>query len=295
MPLLRVEAEKLSQEELLRGIIEEFIDKEELFALMPFSPVTGKALAYNREKTLATGDWLNENEIVNEGASTFDEITTRLRALIGDVDVDKFLDATMSEKNSQRAIQIASKVKGMRNQFKDALINGTTANKQFDGLQALVTAEHTLAGLNASIAFSMLDELRDAVRLGADVIMMRPEHIRAYRALLRTMGGNTGAIIQLPNFDKPILAHDGVPIIQNEYIKKVDKGGGVFTSDIFALKLDEANGVHGLYASGTPAGFVIEDLGTVQNKDATRTRIKMYTGLAMKSTQSLAKIGNVKI
>lgn len=295
MPLLRTEAEKLSQEELLRGVIEEFIDQEQLFALMPFSPVTGKALAYNREKTLATGDWLDVNETVNESASTFDEVTTRLRALIGDVDVDKFLDATMSEHNSQRAIQIASKLKGMRNQFKDALINGQEANKQFNGLQQLVTASHILDAAQTNIAFSMLDELRDAVKLGADVIMMRPEHIRAYRALLRTMGGNTASMIQIPNFAQPILAHDGVPIIANEYIKKVDAGAGVFTSDIFAVKLDEGNGLHGLFAAGTPAGFVIEDIGTVQSKDATRTRIKMYTGLALKSTHALAKVGNVKV
>lgn len=295
MPLLRVEAEKLSQEQLLRGVIEEFIDKEQLFALLPFSPVTGKALAYNREKTLATGDWLDVNDNVNESTSTFDEVTTRLRALIGDVDVDKFLDGTMSEHNSQRAIQIASKLKGMRNQFKDALINGSTANKQFDGLKALVTAEHILDGTGKSIAFSMLDELRDAVKLGADVIMMRPEHIRAYRALLRTMGGNTASMIQIPNFAQPILAHDGIPIIVNEYIKKVDAGGGVFTADIYAAKLDEGNGLHGLFASGLPAGFVIEDVGTVQNKDATRTRIKLYTGLALKSTHALAKVGSVKL
>lgn len=295
MPLLRVEAEKLSQEDLVRGIVEEFIDQEELFAFLPFSPVVGKALAYNREKTLATGDWLSENEEVQESASSFEEVNTRLRALIGDVDVDKFLDATMSDKNSQRAIQIAAKVKGMRNQFKDALINGTTDNKQFDGLQRLVVSDNIIPAAGATVAFSMLDELRDAVRLGADVIMMRPEHIRAYRALLRTMGGNTAAMIQLPNFDKPILTHDGVPIIVNEYIQKVSDGNGGYTADIFAVKLDETNGVHGLYAAGTPAGFVIEDIGTVQNKDATRTRIKMYTGLAMKSTQSLAKVGNVKI
>lgn len=295
MPLLKVEAEKLSQGELLRGVIEEFIDREELFALLPFSPVTGKALAYNREKTLATGDWLDVNENVNESASTFAEVNTRLRALIGDVDVDKFLDTTMSEHNSQRAIQIASKVKGMRNQFKDALINGTTANKQFDGIKALVTLDHTIDGTGKNIGFSMLDELRDAVKLGADVIMMRSEHIRAYRALLRTMGGNNGSLIQVPNFAQPILAHDGCPIIVNDYIAKTDSGGGVFVSDIYAMKLDEGNGLHGLFAAGTPAGFVIEDLGTVQNKDATRTRIKMYTGLALKSNHALGKVRSVKL
>jgi hypothetical protein len=38
------------------------------------------------------------------------------------------------------------------------------------------------------MTFSMLDELVDAVKdLGADCLMVRSEHLRAYRALLRTV------------------------------------------------------------------------------------------------------------
>ena len=53
-----------------------------------------------------------------------------------------------------------------------------------------------------------------------------------------------------------------------------------------------ANGLHGLFGGG-PAGFNMENLGTVQNKDAVRTRIKKYTGLALKSTKSLAVLKGV--
>ncbi|EGR3221742.1 phage major capsid protein [Vibrio parahaemolyticus] len=296
MPLLKAEAEKLSQEDMIRGVIEEFIDQEELFALLSFVGTSGKSYDYNREKTLATGDWLNPNENVNESASEFDEVSTRLRILIGDVDVDKFIDGTMSDVNSQKAIQIQSKVKGMRNQYKDALINGQQANKQFDGLQALVHADQVLDGGNLAMDLGMLDELTAAVKTGADVIMMRPEHYRKYKQIMRTFGGNTGGMIQLENFGRPVLAHDGCPIIVNEYIKKTQIDASEdYKSDIFAIHLDEANGVHGLFAKQHAAGFDIEDIGTVQNKDATRTRIKMYTGLALKSTLSLAKIKDVKI
>lgn len=291
MPLLRDEAAKLSQTDMVRGVIEEFIAKDDLFGILPFSPTEGKALVYHREKTLADGNWLDPNDTVNESASTFDEVTTQLRILIGDVDVDKFIQGTMSDLNDQKAIQIVSKLKGMRNQFRDALINGTQANKQFDGLSTLVAANQKIDAKDTAMSFSMFDELRDAVRLGADCIMMRSEHIRAYKAMLRLMGGNTGGLIQLPNFDRPILTHDGCPIIVNDFIKKTAAG----SADIYAFHLDENTGLHGLFASGLPAGFAIEDLGTVQNKDATRTRIKMYVGLALKATHALAKIGNVKL
>ena len=297
MPLLKVEADKLSQSDMVRGIIEEFIDQEELFALLPFVGTSGKSYDYNREATLATGNWLNPNEEVQESASTFEEVSTRLRILIGDVDVDKFIDGTESDTNSQKAIQIQSKLKGMRNQYKNTLINGLQANKEFDGLQKLVHNDQIITGEEALLDMAMLDELTAAVKTGADVIMMRPEHYRKYKQLMRTFGGNTGGMMQIENFGRPVLAHDGVPIIVNEYIEKRDNqaadGGKV--SDIFSLHLNEANGVHGLFANQHAAGFAIEDIGTVQNKDATRTRIKMYSGLALKSTLSLAKLSNVSI
>ncbi|MFH4377143.1 phage major capsid protein, partial [Acinetobacter baumannii] len=61
---------------------------------------------------------------------------------------------------------------------------------------------------------------------------------------------------------------------------------------IYAVRLNEVDGLHGLYGGGN-AGIVVEDIGTVQNKDATRTRIKWYCGLALKSTRSIAAIRGV--
>lgn len=295
MPLLKVEAEKLSQEDMQRGVIEEFITKDDLFNILPFSQTQGKAYVYNREKTLAQGSWLDANEDVLESASEFEQITTNLRKLIGDVDVDKFLDGTMGDANNQRATQIAAKLKGMSNQYRNALINGDTAVKQFDGVKKLVTAGQTIdAGVNgAALSFDMLDELLDAVSNGADVIFMREGTIRAYRALLRAAGGNDGGMLQLENFGRPVLHHNGVPILTNEFIGGADtKGTNNDTCSIYAARLNEADGLHGLFGGG-PAGFVIEDIGTVQNRDATRTRIKFYTGLALKSTKSLARIEGV--
>jgi len=71
MPLLVTEANKLSQDQLERGVIEEIIDYEELFALFPFMTINGKAYDYNRENQLAEGDFLDPYDVVPEGAATF--------------------------------------------------------------------------------------------------------------------------------------------------------------------------------------------------------------------------------
>lgn len=298
MPLLRVEAEKLSNNMLERGVIEEIIDKDDLFAVLPFQYVEGKAYVYNRENTLSEGDFIDPvNDTVPEGAATFTEVTAKLRVLAGDVDVDKFLDATQSDHNPQKAVQIAQKAKGLARKFRRTLANGDSSvnAKEFDGIAKLCDANQVIeAGTNgAALSLSMLDELLDAVPNGADVIMMRSGTIRAFRALLRAAGGISPNEIMMENFGKVMLTHNGVPVIVNDFLPGDEvQGTATATCSIYAARLNEADGLHAIYG-GQSAGIVVEDIGTVQNKDASRTRLKWYCGTALKSTKSLARIKGV--
>jgi len=298
MPLLRTVAENLSNNDLVAGVVEEVIDRDSLFALLPFTKTTGKAYVYNREGTLSEGQFIDVNATVPEGASTVVEVTTKLRVLAGDVDVDKFLSETMDDTNAQKAIQIAMKAKGLGRAFRRALINGdSTSNAlEFDGIDKLVkdTSNELVVGANgAALSLSHLDELRDMVPNTPDAYMMRSGTFRALKQLLRAAGGNTAEMLQLENFGKPVPAFDGVPIIINDFIPgDVDQGSATDTCSIYALRLNEVDGLHGLYGGDT-AGIRVEDLGTVQDKDATRTRLKWYVGLALKSTQSLAALRGV--
>ena len=139
MPLLLAEAQKLSNNQLVAGVIEEIIEKDETFAMLPFVGVNGKAYVYERENALATATFLDPNDVVTEDASTFTEVTAKLRILAGDVDVDKFLQETMGNVNDQRAIQVALKAKAVGRIFKSTFAIGDNgANpKQFDGIAVL--------------------------------------------------------------------------------------------------------------------------------------------------------------
>lgn len=297
MPLLRTVAETLSQEDMLRGVIEEIIHRDDLLALLPFSRVDGKALVYIRELTNSEGTFLDVNEIVPEGASDVEEVVTKLRIIAGDVDVDNFLNETMSDTNSQLALQIALKAKGMATTFRRALVVGdSTVNpKSFDGLEKLVTDTGNFieAGVNGgAVSLAILDELVDKLTgKKPDAFVMRSGTLRALKALWRAAGGNTGNMLQLDNFGQ-IPAHDGVPIIINDFIPLKAQGTNAETTSIYAVRLNEVDGLHGLYG-GASAGVRVEDIGTVQNKDATRTRLKWYVGLALKSTHSLAAIKGI--
>lgn len=297
MPLLRAEAEKLSQNQVVQGIIEEIITVNEMFGLLPFAKVDGKAYLYKRENTLPTVAYLDVNEEVPESAGTFTEVVTKLRILIGDVDVDKFLNETQSDTEDQLGTQIALKSKAMARTFQNSVVNGNaTANpKEFDGLRALVAAGQTLstATNGGALNLTQLDELVDAVPNGPDFIMMRSGTRRAYVSQLRAAGGNTGAMIQHPNFDVPILAHNGVPIVVNDFLPADETlGTGTNLCSVYAVRANELDGLHGLYG-GDAAGIRLESIGTVQNKDAIRTRVKWYCGLALKSTKSVSRLAGV--
>ena len=41
------------------------------------------------------------------------------------------------------------------------------------------------------------------------------------------------------------------------------------------------------------AGIAVEDIGTIQNKDAVRWRVKWYVGTALKATHSVARLKGV--
>lgn len=297
MPLLRQEAEKLSNNDLIAGVVEEIIDKDEMFAFLPFVSTKGKAYVYNREKTLADADFLDPNEEIKESGSTFDEVTTKLRILAGDVDIDKFLDSTMDDTNNQMAIQVAQKAKGVGRKFHRTLVNGdaSTNPKEFDGIRRLVTEEQTIsAGENGGpVTLAILDELLDKVPHGADCLVMRRGTIRAYRNLLRVTSGTDAVMQMIENFGAPMLTHNGVPIVMNEFLPADEAQGTTeHTCSIYAVRANEVDGLHGIYGGG-PVGLVVENLGTVQNKDATRIRLKWYVGLALKSTKSLARLKGI--
>lgn len=293
MPLLKTEAEKLSNNKLVSGIIEEIIDRDDLFAALPFIGINGKAYVYNRENTLGTASWLDPNDTVTEDAATFTEVVSKLRILIGDVDVDKFLQTTMSDTNNQLAIQIALKAKALGREFRKVLATGDSSSnaKAFDGIVKLVTEPQTIDAKDSSLTFAMLDELLDKVPNGADAIIMRRDAIRAYRQILRATSGTDAAMQMLPAFGHPMLTHQGIPILMNEFIgNDTDES----KTSIYAVRLNELDGLHGIYGGGN-AGIVVENIGTVQNKDAIRTRLKWYCGLALKSTKSLARLKNVLV
>ena len=303
MALTLAEASKLSNDILLQGVVETIVKDSPVLRALPFVEIVGNGLTYNRENSLPTIDFYDVGENWVESTPTFNQYTANLKIMGGDADVDNFLKSTRSNVQDLEGAVIELKAKSLKNKFEETFIYGDAAinTKQFDGLKKLInTAVASLqvvaAGSGgATLTLSMLDQLIDAVRGGRpDMLLMSRRTRRKINSLVRASGGmmetdrdTWGNFIELWN---------GIPLGVNDWILDTHVvAGGVETgttggscSTVYAVQLDEGS-LCGLTA---PGYITVERVGSLETKDATRTRIKWYVSLALfSSIKAAALIG----
>jgi len=303
MALTLEEAAKLSNEVLLQGVVETMVKDSPVLKELPFIEIVGNGLIYNQEKTLPTIDFYEVGDTWSESTPTFEQKTANLKIMGGDADVDNFLKATRSNLQDLEAAVVELKAKALTDKFEEAFVYGdATANpKQFDGLRKLIdtaTAGDQVIAAGASgatLTLSMLDELIDAVKGGKPtMLLMSRRSRRKINALVRASGGmmetdrdKWGTFVQL---------WDGIAIGVNDWILDTHVvSGSVETattggdcSTIYAIQLGEG-ALCGLTA---PGHLTVEPIGSLETKDATRTRIKWYCSLALFSAiKATALIG----
>ena len=91
-------------------------------------------------------------------------------------------------------------------------------------------------------------------------------------------------------FGQQVDFYDGIPLVVDDFIKD-DRtlGTGTNLSTIYAVRIGQSTGVMGL----EHGGISIERVGELETKDATRTRIKWYCGLALFSSLGAAKLEGI--
>lgn len=292
------ESAKLTQNELHAGIIETIVDVNPMFELIPFQEIQGNALAYNRENAMGDVQFLAvDGTITAKNPATFTQVTSLLTTLIGDAEVNGLIQATRSDLQDQRAIQIASKAKSLGRQLQNTLVNGDGTSNSFSGLLALCDAGQTIAATGANgdaLTFDILDRLIDQIKDkegSPDYFMMSARTIRSYYALLRGLGGATiNDVITLPS-GRQVPSYRGIPILRNDFIPtNQTKGTTTTCTTIVCGTWDDGSMTHGLAgltAVGS-AGVRVENVGISETKDNTITRVKMYCGMALFSLLGLA-------
>jgi hypothetical protein len=307
------ESAKLAQDDLVAGVIENVITVNRMFEVLPFDGIDGNALAYNRENVLGDVDTEGVGDVIGaKAAATFTQVTSNLTTIIGDAEVNGLIQATRSgDGNDQKAVQVASKAKSAGRKYQDLLINGDNGMvvTEFDGLIQILagaSAAQTIVQDTAAVetnggplSFEKLDELMDLVvdKDGeVDYMAAHARTIRAYRSLLRALGGaSINEVVQLPSGTE-IPAYSGVGMFRNDYIP-LDQVTGTLTTGttVFAGTLDDGSrsqGIAGLTAQNA-AGIQVVEVGESETKDESITRVKWYSGLANFSEKGLAQLTGV--
>lgn len=293
MALTKTEAAKLTNDMLLRGVIETIIKESSILSLLPFMNVVGTALTYNREATMPAASFYDPGDTWTEATPTFTQKTASLKIIGGDADVDNFLQQTYADPNDLEAAVIESRAKAVAHKFSDTFYNGdTTADaKSFDGLAKIVPAAQTLkTGVDGgNMTLDMIDELIDLVMPGRpDALLMHKRTRRALSQLRRDSGVMLETSVN--QFGQHVIAYDGIPILVDDFLP-IDEtlGAGAALSSIYAVKFGP-DGLMGI----ENGGIQVETVGELETKDATRHRIKWYAAIALFSELGVARLEGIQ-
>lgn len=303
MALTLAEASKLSNDMLLQGVVETIVKDSPVLSKLPFIEIVGNGLTYNQEKTLPSIDFYDVGDTWAESTPTFEQKTANLKIMGGDADVDNFLKATRSNVQDLETAVVELKAKALRDKFEEIFIYGDSVTnvKQFDGLRLLIdtttVSDQVIAmgATGATLTLDKLDELIDAVKGGKpDMLLMSRRSRRKINALVRAGGGMMDT--DRDSWGNFIQLWDGIPIGTNDWIldtHTVDASletattGGT-CSTIYAVQFGEG----ALCGLTSPGHLQAEQIGSLEDKDASRTRLKWYCSLALfSSIKAAALIG----
>ena len=119
MAMTQVEAAKLSNDMLIRGVIETIVKDSAILKFLPFMDVTGTSVRYTREATMPAAAFYAVGDTWAEATPTWTSHTANLTILGGDADVDNFLQATYADTNDIEAEVIANRAKAIAHKFSE--------------------------------------------------------------------------------------------------------------------------------------------------------------------------------
>ncbi|MDK0928470.1 phage major capsid protein [Clostridium perfringens] len=275
MAMTLIEANKLTQNMLQKGVIETMAKTSGVLQRLPFVEVVGSGYAYNLVEELPEVGYRAVNGQYTENTAGVEQMVESLVILGGDADVDVFLTRTHSNLNDLRAMQTELKAKATARQFEMDFFKGTGTSDALKGLDKRLAEGKVGTEIKKALSYDALNELLDAVVDGADCLFMSKKMRRSLLAILQ----KDGHYIESGSdaFGRPISMYGGVEIVPVE-------DSLIPANKVYAVKFGTDQYVHGL----SNGGVQVRDLGELDTKPCYRTRIEFYCGLATKHKKCFA-------
>jgi hypothetical protein len=236
------EAQKLTQTELIPGIVDEDIQRGPLLPLLPIDQRIGQLdTTWNRESTSPTASQTAiGSQLVWSDQVDYTQVTRGLVTAYRQTPLNHFVRDIYGSFQNYEAITLKGLEKSVWKQLNDQYIYGdvTYGTNEMDGLHAWATeATGDLDIDNASAALSLanLRALRDAMKLGIDFWLMPFQVARRIDAFFHGHSGNGVTQTLVGSYiwgEHQILGRlpflDGVPIIRSDYLvaETADTGVG---------------------------------------------------------------------
>jgi hypothetical protein len=267
------EAQKLTQNEKLAGIVETVVEQNGLLSMMPVRQLSGENLEYEREVSTNAQDgaeFLDQEEVLGWSSDvTYSEQTLATRIIARQDRIDRQKQSQYSNINDYRS-QLIMEVSKRVSRFADHMMwygDNDTNGKQFDGF-------HTLNRDGSStVAAASIDDGDLNINMGEAALSLGALRVLLNNCKIEQKGRDQVAIFMSPvlatRFDAAyqeagfvrasvtvsvgnytfgsrdvggrILEFDGVPIIRTDFLKAEQVNSGEDSSD----------SARTLYASGT--------------------------------------------
>ena len=170
----------LTNDMLVKGIIDSIVTVNQFYQHLPFKGIQGNALAYNREdSTVDTKNLVgtmdtraNPDNVINKQQMQFTRHSTELTTIIGDAQVNGLIQAVGSDYNNATAVQVAAKAKGVGRKFMDLMITGNMAPASATPPVLLTAAVPALSATSAVKPAEFLAKITAAMALFGNAATM---------------------------------------------------------------------------------------------------------------------------
>lgn len=308
MALTNSQAQLLSEEALLSGLVENDPKRIQLARRLPFFAMAGDRLAVPRvtNANLGTAIWDAGGSAVSDTSAIPSDpnVTFPLKLLVTSFKVNTTAEADLSNVNDQVEVQTVAAVKRLYYKFWETFNTGdNSANPQeFDGVRRLVASGQTITARDGAGGIPALRELDQLIgkittnggrphvlytsRKGAEAI--RRAHFKAavtpemIDMRIEDADGSTRTM--------PVLAWDGIPILVDDQVPNNETSNN-YTS-IYALVLG-TEGIYGVIPEGFQGRMIKAQRVLVDGKAQDGWVVFWPVGVALEAQGGVARLQQV--
>ncbi len=307
MAITLTEGEKYSTTTLQKVVTDLLAKESRITEILPFETILGNSLTYNVVTSRSGASLYDVGDTWDESTPTVTQHTATLKIIGGDADIDKFLLKTRSNQMDLKGQVVNDKIRAVNEKFMDTFFYGTTATaKNFNGLQVLLASTayntvHASTAANSTGAALSMARLRQANDLvtgykNAKRVVVMTKTVRTrISVFLDSIGSAFPRGVN--EYGKNIALWDDMEIVTDDNLLDTEtissdayssKTAG-HTSTIFILTM-QAQACCGIHSGDM---IQVEDLGTLETKDAQRIRVKWYVSLKLEDIRSCAKVDGI--